>query len=249
MSLNGSIADAHCPWCLFLQSGDRGLGTQHAVVLEEEVGAFGTGLNERAVQDADAEYNDRFQDDPGHVSRGELRFNAALHAMGGRNPAERRRRYRQVERRPNLRAQWTAIPEPEEKTASKVAVNIVAAAPAPSAPTHLGFTDSEARTDLNSYFSSLSAQAKTQAKKHAEQVLGELSGSSDSSSDDSTATTSRKSPRQSLGAATHGEKIADQRVSALMKLVKKAAASKSFQEALVDASRNTYRGSVVNDFE
>jgi hypothetical protein len=227
-----------------LQVGDRGLGSKHAVVLEEEIGAFGTGLNGRAVRDADAEYEDRFQDDPGHVSRGELRFNAALHAMGGRNPAERRRRYRQVERRPNLRAQWTAIPEPEERPASKVAVNIVASAPAPAAPTHLGFTDSEARTDLNSYFSSLSSQAKTQAKKHAEQVLGELSGSSDS-----TATTSRKSTRQSLGSSTHGEKIADQKVSALMKLVKKAAASKSFQEALVDASRNTYRGSVVGDFE
>jgi len=218
------------------------LGGKHAVVLEEEVGSFGTSLNQRQVQDADAEFEDRFQDDPGHVSRGEIRFNAALHDMGGRNPTERRRRYREVERRPNLRAQWTAIREPVEKLPSKVAVNIVAAAPAPSIPSHVGMSDSESRNDLNSYFSTLSQQVKSQEKKHAEQVLGELSGSP---TDDSSAVQNQ----QSLGAVTYGQKVADQKVSALMKLVKKAAASKKFQEALVDASRDTYRATTPGDFD
>ena len=52
-----------------------------------------------------------------------------------------------------------------------------------------------------------------------------------------------------VGRPLHVQQVADQKVSALMKLVKKAAASKQFQEALVDASRDTYRGSVVDDFE
>jgi len=233
---------------LSYQAGGHGMGDNHAVVLEEEVGSFGTALNQRQVHDADAEFEDRFQDDPGHVSRGEIRFNAALHDMGGRNPNERRRHYREVERRPNLRAQWTAIREPEVKQPSKVAVNIVAAAPAPAVPNHMGMSDSEARNDLNSYFSTLSQQVKSQEKKHAEQVLGELSGSSSTTpTDDSSAGMS--STRQSLGVVTFGQKVADQKVSALMKLVKKAAASKKFQEALVDASRDTFRKSVVSDFE
>jgi len=225
-------------------------GATSAVVLEEEVGTFGTALSYRQVQDADAEYEDRFQNDPGHVSRGEIRFNSALHDMGGRNPADgRQQRYRQVEGRPNLRAtpQWTAVPEPEE---AKVAVNIVASAPAPSpaASIRLGMSDKEARSDLNSYFSTLAAQAKSQEKKHAEQVLG-LSQGDDSSSDDSSRTAKKVSTRQSLGASTHGEKVADKKVEALMKLVEKAAASKRFQEALVDASRDTFRGSIPGNFE
>jgi len=154
-----------------------------------------------------------------------------------------------VERRPNLRAtpQWTAVPEPEE---AKVAVNIVASAPAPSpaASSRLGMSDKEARSDLNSYFSTLAAQAKSQEKKHAEQVLG-LSQGDDSSSDDSSRTAKKVSTRQSLGASTHGEKVADKKVEALMKLVEKAAASKRFQEALVDASRDTFRGSIPGNFE
>jgi hypothetical protein len=244
------------------QAGDRGLASRHAVELEEEIGAFGTGLSGRQVHDADAEYEDAFGDDPGHVSRGEIRFNAALRAMGGRNPAyERRRRARlSVERRPNLAGRWTAIPEPEEAKPSKVEVKVIAAAPAPAPVSRLGMSDKEARSDLNSYFSTLSQQAKAQERKHAQQVLGELSGDSavadggDSSSSSSSFSSSgggaRTSARQSLsGANTHGQQVADRKVSALMKLVKKAAASKQFQEALVDASRNTYRGSVVGDFE
>ena len=229
-------------------------GATSAVVLEEEVGTFGTALSYGQIQDADAEYEDRFQNDPGHVSRGEIRFNSALHDMGGRNPADgRRRSYRQVERRPNLRAtpQWTAIPEPK---VAKVAVNIVASAPAPSsaASSRLGMSDKEARSDLNSYFSTLAAQAKSQEKKHAEQVLGLSQGDdsiNDSSSDDSSRTAKKVSTRQSLGASTHGEKVADKKVEALMKLVEKAAASKRFQEALVDASRDTFRGSIPGNFE
>ena len=219
--------------------------SKHAIILEEEIGAFGTALNQRQVQDADAQFDDTFQDDPGHISRGEIRFEAALRAAGGRNPAERRRRTQfEVQRRPNLRAQWTAIPEDDEKP-GKVAVNIVASAPAPAPVRRLGMSDKAARSDLNSYFSSLASQVKAQEKIHAERELGELSGDKDSS------TSKGASTRQSLGAMgrSHGQEIADQKVSALMKLVKKAAASKKFQEALVTASRDTYRGSVVGDFE
>ena len=233
----------------FVQARDGGVAKRGAVVLEEEIGAFGTALNQRQVEDADAEFDDTFQDDPGHVSRGEIRFEAALRAAGGRNPADRRRRPRfEMQRRPNLRAQWTAVPEEDERPRSKVAVNIVASAPAPAAPSRLGMSDKAARNDLNSYFSSLASQVKEQEKVHAEHVLGELSGSSGSSADSASTSTST---RQSLGAVgrSHGQEVADQKVSALMKLVKKAAASKKFQEALVTASRDTYRGSVVGDFE
>ena len=231
---------------------DDAIASGHAAVLEEEIGAFGTALNQRQVEDADAVFDDTFQDDPGHTSRGEIRFEAALRAAGGRNPAERRQRAQfTLQRRPNLRAQWTAIPEEDEKP-SKVAVNIVASAPAPAPVRRLGMSDTDARSDLNSYFSSLASQVKEQEKRHAEHELGELSGvdsSSDSGDRDSSASKSA-STRQSLGAVrrTPGQEIADQKVSALMKLVKKAAASKQFQEALVTASRDTYRGSVVGDF-
>ena len=246
------VSNMRVTWKLLIQGADRGMTSNRAVVLEEEIGVFGTALNGRQTNDADSEYEDVFQDDPGHVSRGEIRFNAALRAMGGRNPAydRRRRAHFAVQRRPNLSSKWTAVPEVEEKQ-PKVEVKVVAAAPAPAAPSRLGMSDKEARSDLNSYFSTLASQAKSQAKKHAEQVLGELSGSSDSISDDSASgdTGSALSSQQSLsGAPTRGQKVADQKVSALMKLVKKAAASKKFQEALVDASRDTYRGSVVGDF-
>ena len=234
-----------------VQAGDRGLESRHAVALEEEIGSFGTALNGRQVEDADAEFEDEFGEDPGHVSRGEIRFNAALRALGGRNPAyERRHRARfSEERRPNLAARWTAIPEPEEKKPAKVEVKVVEA-PAAAPVSRLGMSDSEARNDLNSYFSTLSQQVKDQEKKHAEQVLGELSGDSAAAESSSSGGSNGNSARQSLsGAKTHGQQVADQKVSALMKLVKKAAASKQFQEALVDASRDTYRGSVVGDFE
>jgi len=236
---------------LAYQAGHRGLESRHAVALEEEIGSFGTALNGRQVEDADAEFEDEFGEDPGHVSRGEIRFNAALRALGGRNPAyERRHRARfSVERRPNLAARWTAIPEPEEKKPAKVEVKVVEA-PAPAPVSRLGMSDSEARNDLNSYFSTLSQQVKDQEKKHAEQVLGELSGDSANAEGSSGGGSNGNSARQSLsGAKTHVQQVADQKVSALMKLVKKAAASKQFQEALVDASRDTYRGSVVDDFE
>jgi len=248
------VAAAACLSALVVLAGqarDGGVANRDAVVLEEEIGSFGTALNQRQVENADAEFDDTFQDDPGHVSRGEIRFEAALRAAGGRNPAERRRRPRfEMQRRPNLRAQWTAVPEEDQRPSSKVAVNIVAAAPAPAAPSRLGMSDKAARNDLNSYFSSLASQVQEQEKVHAERVLGELSGSSGSSADSASTSTST-STRQSLGAMarSHGQEVADQKVSALMKLVKKAAASKKFQEALVTASRDTYRGSVVGDFE
>ena len=188
-----------------------------AVVLSDEVGAFGTALSDREQADADDEFEDTFPDDPGHTSRGEIRFNAALRAMGGRNPSERRRRYRQAPERRPIKSQWTVIPEPDEKP-SKVAVNIRADVTQPrAARSHLGFTDTEARSDLDGYFSALAAQASNLRKQHAEQELGlrvEDGGGSGSSKGSES-----RSARQSLGARgrvarrSHGQRLADQKVT------------------------------------
>ena len=137
--------------------------------------------------------------------------------MGGRNPSERRRRYRPAPERRPIKSQWTVIPEPDEKP-SKVAVNIRADVTQPrAARSHLGFTDTEARSDLDGYFSALAAQASNLRKQHAEQELGlrvEDGGGSGSSKGSES-----RSARQSLGARgrvarrSHGQRLADQKVA------------------------------------
>jgi hypothetical protein len=79
------------------------------VVLEAEIGEFGTGLGRRQTQDADDQYEDNYGDDPGHTSRAELRFNAALRAAGGRGG--RGRSARGSMKKTIAPAEWQAFPE------------------------------------------------------------------------------------------------------------------------------------------
>jgi hypothetical protein len=240
-----------------LQGGERGITNERSVVLEDEVGSYGTALTGQQQENADQEFDDTFQDDPGHISRGEIRFNAALRAMGGRNPGRREQRRRGsrlvLERRVDLHVQqptWTAIEEPEQKRPkANVAVNIMASvpSPAPAPPSHLGMSDKEARSDLNSYFSSLSSETLAQEKKHDEYRLNQLAGKTPGSAQARAEGSAQETNRQFV--RSHKQLLADEKVSALMNLVRKAAASKQFQAALVGASKSRYRGSVVGDFE
>lgn len=55
------------------------LAQEHGVgreVKEQEIDSFGTGKSNGV--DADTAYDGTYMNDPGHVSRGEIRFNAAL---------------------------------------------------------------------------------------------------------------------------------------------------------------------------
>jgi hypothetical protein len=47
-------------------------------ILSEEIGTYGTGLSNREYAHTDSAYDNTFQNDPGHTSRAEIRFNEAL---------------------------------------------------------------------------------------------------------------------------------------------------------------------------
>lgn len=91
-----------------LQGGSGG----GSVALEAEIGEFGTGLGRRQTQEADSQYDQSFGNDPGHTSRAEIRFNAALHAAGGRGSRGRSARASMKATAP---AEWQAFPEDADK--------------------------------------------------------------------------------------------------------------------------------------
>ena len=215
------------------------------IVLEQEIGEYGTGLNNQQSLNADNLYENTFQDDPGHISRAEIRFNAALKAAGGEGGQPLAQARAPLAAAPSSGSGWAAYPVLSRKRkAQGVTVNIVEGKRGREEHRH-GMSASEARGDLESYFSSLGNQLKAQERKHAQQILNSLSSSSSSTSSSSSSDASRE---QGSGGVPRQERT-DQKLSALMKLVEKAAHSQKFQRALVGASKGKFRQSLVGDFE
>mmetsp|Transcript_38308 Transcript_38308/g.89796 ORF Transcript_38308/g.89796 Transcript_38308/m.89796 type:complete len:268 (+) Transcript_38308:3-806(+) len=210
-----------------LQGGSGG----GSVALEAEIGEFGTGLGRRQTQEADSQYDQSFGNDPGHTSRAEIRFNAALHAAGGRGSRGRSARASMKATAP---AEWQAFPEDADKGGrGKVTVIVEKEkAVAPLAVDHFGMNTAEARADLGSYFNSLGSQVQKQEKVHMQQVLRDQQFERD----------------PAHYAATPSDKV-NLKVSSLFNLIRKAEASKTFRKALVASTKSNYRGSLVGDFE
>jgi hypothetical protein len=169
--------------------------------LSEEIGAYGTGLDNSDSANADHDYEDTFSTDPGHISRAEIRFNAALRAAGMptsespsrpvRKPALHTAPAPAPDADTSSTDEWTAFPEPSEGGSSKEAVTVnlygygqdptkAAAAPAPSAArTRLGMSSRAAQKDLLGYFNDLDSQVHDEERKHAREVLHRLGGNGD----------------------------------------------------------------------
>ena len=103
------------------------------MVLEAEIGEFGTGLGRRQTQDADTQYEDNYGDDPGHTSRAELRFNAALRAAGGRGGRGRSARSARGSMKATATAEWQAFPE-DAAHGGKGKVTVIVEKEKPAAP-------------------------------------------------------------------------------------------------------------------
>ena len=157
--------------------------------MEQEISSFGTGLSSKEQDDTEKQYEDTFYDDPGHISRAELRFRKALNAAGGLSMAHvgRAKAYYETEDAEPVRStrarskkqslsKWTAIPD---DSTSDGMVNIVINAPKKVAKTtssRLGMSSLAARKDLESYFDGLGTQIHQQERKHVSEVLQRLSG-------------------------------------------------------------------------
>lgn len=160
-------------------------------ILSQEIGAYGTNTNSAQQQETDRMYDSTFQSDPGHISRAELRFNAALRAAGvsrgGMALTTRRRRRTTQERSPDkpvLRASsvpgsdWVAYPEGPGRAKEDVTINIyrkqqqLRASPHRASPRRM--SASEARHDLFGYFDGISNQVADQERKHARLMLDRL---------------------------------------------------------------------------
>eukprot|EP00282_Hemiselmis_andersenii_P033930 CAMPEP_0169476920 /NCGR_PEP_ID=MMETSP1042-20121227/27634_1 /TAXON_ID=464988 /ORGANISM="Hemiselmis andersenii, Strain CCMP1180" /LENGTH=238 /DNA_ID=CAMNT_0009591223 /DNA_START=10 /DNA_END=726 /DNA_ORIENTATION=- len=216
-----------------LQGGGKEVG------LEQEIGTFGTG----SVPDVDTAYDQAFGGDPGHISRGEMRFAAALRAAGGTisAPAEL----------PARGGQWAAYPEAPAPGSRKTVVNVynskqLARRPAVKAAPHLGFTTAEANKDLNSYFNSIDHQVKAQERKEVVSLLHSLGGEGDAPA------AAASSPGQSRGRRTAHSRAAavhvQRRQGSLYSLLKKAVQSDEFQRALVGDAKGKFKQSLVGDF-
>ncbi len=216
-----------------------------ATELSEEIGAYGTGLSETDSADADDAYENTFSDDPGHISRAEIRFNAALRAAGVRTTAPSK-----TVRKPALRAapapaqdtsstEWTAFPDPSEgRKKEEVTVNLygygdkpTAAAPAATAPSRsrLGMSSREAQKDLLGYFDTLDNQIHDEERKHAKEVLTRLGGSGGSQTKLSQAQPQQKERRHSRGR---------NRENSIMRLLRKAMESDEFKNQIASLADN-----------
>jgi len=214
-----------------------------SVVLEEEIGTYGTGLGRRQVRDADAEYESKFGADPGHTSRAELRFNAALAAAGGRSGRDGRGRTGM--KATAAPAQWEAFPE---KASPRNKVEVVVekeGAPASSAGHNFfGMTAAQARADIGGYFNSLGSQVQKQENLHAQQVLSEQNMEQQINDADG------GEHHMYAGDSGHSPSLkASMKVASLFNLIRKAEASKTFKRAIVNSARSNFRGSLVGDFE
>jgi len=220
------------------------------VAMEQEIGSFGTALNSRQNQDTEKVYENTFQDDPGHISRAELRFNAALRAAGGRDVGSATSDRMGVVSAPRLSSQWTAFPDPTEHK-DKLTVNIEEKpVQKQAAPRHFGMTAKEARADLGGYFDSIDHQVKKQERKRAQQLLHALSLSQ---SPAHPASSSEVSPDTLAARKAHSlmklvKKAESGKERSLIQLVQKAARSKVFQRALVGTEEGKYRRSLAGDF-
>jgi hypothetical protein len=166
------------------------------ISLEEEISSFGTGLSRKEQDDTEEQYENTFYDDPGHISRAELRFRRALNAAGGLSMAHvgRAKAYYETDDSEPVRStkaksrkqsltKWTAIPDDSQDDGM---VNIVINAPkkpAQVASSGFGMSTLAARKDLESYFDGLDTQIHKQERKHVSEVLQRLSGSGSSSGD------------------------------------------------------------------
>jgi len=228
-----------------------------SISLEEEIGSFGTALNSRQNRDTDQIYENTYQNDPGHISRAELRFNAALRAAGGRSGQDvvatsAPEMNMVVAPRLTSSAQWTAFPDPATHH-DKLTVNIEEKHTKEAAPRHVGMTAAEARQDLGGYFDSIDHQVKLQERRHAQQILHSLSltGKQTQARTDSGAghfSPDTLAARKTQSLMNLVKKAEAGKASNLERLVERAANSKVFQRALVGAAKGNYRGSLAADY-
>ena len=207
-------------------------------VLEAEISSYGTGQSEKEQDDTERQYEDTFYDDPGHISRAELRFRKALNAAGGLSMAHvgrarayyetedddvsEPRRSTQTRSKKQSLSKWTAFPE--DDSSSDGAVNIVINAPKKSAQvtsSRFGMSSLAARQDLESYFDSLDTQIHKQERKHVSEVLQRLS---------STNGNPGPASRGSKGAANGGGGgKGRRRDTSMLRLLEKAMQSQQFR--------------------
>lgn len=200
-------------------------------------------------------YENTYQDDPGHISRAELRFNAALRAAGGRGGSEVKQTQMSVAAAPRLSSQWTAFPDPSTHHAKETVIIDEKPVRKQAAPRHFGMTAEEARADLGGYFNSIDHQVKKAERRHAQQILALTS---DSHGQHYAAVSSEEVPlspaspdtlaaRKQQSLMNLVKKAETGKERSLMKLVERAAHSKVFQRALVGGAESKYRRSLAAD--
>jgi hypothetical protein len=160
-------------------------------ILSQEIGAYGTSTDSAQQQETDRMYDSTFQSDPGHISRAELRFNAALRAAGvsrgGMALTTRRRRTQErppakpvLKSSPASGSDWVAYPDGQGRAKEDVTINIygkqqqLRASGPPHRASPRRMSASEARRDLFGYFDGISSQVADQERKHARLMLDRL---------------------------------------------------------------------------
>jgi len=230
-------------------------GEMKGVALEQEIGSFGTAYSRGGI---DSAYDRSFGGDPGHISRGELRFQAALRAAGG--TAEDT----EGDSRPTAGSKWRAYPEGDATGSKKTVVNVysnkqLTSAPARAPPAHVGMTSDEANKDLNNYFGSIDRQVKLRERREATAMLRRLGGLSSSGgvgNDDDAAATAPAGPSSGSSHASRGRRVSSRgraghvrrRQSSLYGLLKKAVQSEEFQRDLVNDAEAKYKTSLMGDY-
>lgn len=235
--------------------------------MEQEIGSFGTGYTASGI---DTLYDRSFGGDPGHISRGELRFQAALrwHSTLSRllTPSSSspygfltvwvcRAAGGTVEEQagPSRGGSWSAYREGPAQSSKKTVVNVYsskqlkAAAPAP-APAHMGMTTDEANRDLNDYFGSIDKLVKLQERKEATATLSRLGGETSGVSEGPSTASVVAPRRQSRGSTQARAAHVRRRQGSLYSLLKKAVQSEEFQRDLVDDAEAKYKTSLMGDF-
>ena len=205
---------------------------EHAIALEEEISAFGTGLSREAQSSADAVYDNTWNDDPGHISRAEVRFNRALHAAGGLSQAHTSKAPAYDEKKApagikqNLK-QWTAYPDPGADGGGTVNI-IINKKHASRGRAQGGMSSLAARQDLESYFDGLGSQIHTLERKHVSEVLRRLD------TDDAQPSEGQEGGRSSPGRRTRssGSTAKMPKDSSMLRLLEKAMKSNDFRHEI-----------------
>jgi hypothetical protein len=212
------------------------------IVLEQEISSFGTGLSTKDRDETEQQYEDTFYDDPGHISRAELRFRKALQAAGGLSMAHvaRAKAYyetdgeneaskpRQAKSHKQTLSKWTAFPENDSASGGDGLVNIVINTPkknAQAASSRFGMSSLAARQDLESYFDGLDNQIHTQERKHVSEVLQRLSSGGVATG----AVVNRNSAAGRVGAGGSGAGKGRTRDTSMLRLLQKAMQSQQFR--------------------